>query len=55
LEPLVELDPDLIHPSFHRSVKELLESLADTCQVNKLDVSPGSKYRPRPACSGPSA
>ena len=55
LEPLVELDPDWIHPVFHRSVKELLASLADTSQVRKLDVIPGSKYGPRPACSGPSA
>ncbi|MBA3612433.1 MAG: 2-amino-4-hydroxy-6-hydroxymethyldihydropteridine diphosphokinase, partial [Nitrospirales bacterium] len=38
LEPLVELDPGWNHPVFHRSVKELLESLSDTSLVNKLDV-----------------
>jgi 2-amino-4-hydroxy-6-hydroxymethyldihydropteridine diphosphokinase len=55
LEPLVEVDPDWNHPVFHRSVKELLESLADTSVVNKLDVIPGAKYGSRPSCSGPSA
>lgn len=54
LEPLVEVDPDWTHPVFHRSAKELLESLTDTSQVNKLDVIPGAKYGSRQACSGPS-
>ena len=54
LEPLVEVDPDWTHPVFHRSAKELLESLKDTSQVNKLDVIPGAKYGSRQACSGPS-
>ena len=55
LEPLVELDPSWNHPVFHRSVKELLESLADTSRVNKLNLLPGAKYGSRPACTGPSA
>lgn len=55
LEPMVELDPEWNHPSLHRSVKELLQSLADTSRVNKLEISPGAKYGSRPACSGPSA
>jgi 2-amino-4-hydroxy-6-hydroxymethyldihydropteridine diphosphokinase len=54
LEPLVELEPDWKHPSLHQTVKELLEVLADTSQVNKLDVIPGAKYGARTACSGPS-
>lgn len=53
LEPLVEMDADWNHPSLHRSVKELLESLTETSQVNKLDIIPGTKYRSRPACSRP--
>lgn len=51
LEPLVELDAEWNHPSFHRSVKELLESLTETSQVKKLDMLPGTKYGSRPACS----
>jgi 2-amino-4-hydroxy-6-hydroxymethyldihydropteridine diphosphokinase len=51
LEPLVELDADWQHPSFHRPVKALLEALTETSQVNKLDIIPGTKYGSRPACS----
>ena len=51
LEPLVELDAEWNHPSLHRSVKELLESLADTGQVKKLEIVPGTKYGSGPACS----
>ncbi|MEX0829302.1 MAG: 2-amino-4-hydroxy-6-hydroxymethyldihydropteridine diphosphokinase [Nitrospirales bacterium] len=53
LEPLVEIDPNYRHPTLHRSMKELLESLQDPSRVNKLDIDPGSKYRSRPACSVP--
>jgi 2-amino-4-hydroxy-6-hydroxymethyldihydropteridine diphosphokinase len=55
LEPLVEVDADWNHPSFHRSVKELLESLAETSQVKKLEIIPGAKYGSRSACSRPPA
>lgn len=55
LEPLVELDPDWNHPVFHRSGKELLESLTETGQVTKLDIIPGTKYGSRPACFPPPA
>jgi len=55
LEPLVELDADWSHPVFHRSVKELLESLTETSRVKKLDIIPGTKYGSRPACSRPPA
>ncbi len=55
LEPLVEVDPDWNHPVFHRSVKELLDSLTETGQVRKLDMIPGTKYGSRPVCSRPPA
>lgn len=55
LEPLVEVEADWNHPVLHRSVKELLESLPQTSQVNKLDIIPGTKYGSRPACSRPPA
>ena len=55
LEPLVELDADWNHPSFHRSVKELLESLPEPGRVKKLDIIPGTKYGSRPACPPPPA
>ncbi len=51
LEPLAELDPEWMHPTLHRSVKELLNSLAETSQVRKLGIAPGSKYGSRPSCS----
>ena len=53
LEPLVELDPAYIHPTFHRSLNELFEDLDDTNQVKKLSIKPGTKYRSRPTCSVP--
>ena len=53
LEPLVELDADWNHPVLHRSVRELLESLTEPGQVKKLDITPGTKYGSRPACSPP--
>lgn len=51
LEPLVEVDPEWVHPVLHRSVKELLDSLAEPGRVNKLDMIPGTKYGSRPSCS----
>jgi len=53
LEPLVEIDPASMHPTLHRSMKELLDALKDTGRVKKLAIKPGSKYRSRPACSVP--
>lgn len=53
LEPLVELAPDWMHPSLGRSARELLESLEDSSQVKKLDITPGTKYGSRPTCSLP--
>ena len=53
LEPLVELDPTLRHPTLNRSMIELLQTLQDPGRVKKLTIKPGSKYRTRPACSSP--
>ena len=51
LEPLVELEPEYLHPTLHRPMNELLKSVDDTSQVKKLSIKPGSKYLSRPACS----
>jgi len=44
LTPLVELDPDWLHPVLHRTVKDLLAHLDDPAQVRKLDPQPGSRF-----------
>ena len=36
LMPLSEIAPDIIHPLFNRSIKELLENLSDNLLVKKL-------------------
>ncbi len=53
LEPFVEVDPDYMHPTLHRSMKDLLQSLDDSSQVNKLAITPGLVYPSRPSCSIP--
>ncbi len=53
LAPLVELAPDLQHPVLHRTVQELLDSLADPAAVRRLEPVPGSRYGSRPTCSSP--
>ncbi len=53
LEPLVEVDPACMHPTLHRSMRELLEALDDTSEVTKLFHKPGAVYPSRPACSFP--
>jgi len=53
LEPLVEIDSASIHPTLHRSMKELLDALKDTSRVKKLSLKPGTKYPTQPACSVP--
>ncbi len=53
LEPLVELDPTLMHPTLHCSMIDLLQALEDPSCVKKLDLKPGSKYPSPPACSIP--
>ncbi len=36
LEPLVEVNPGLVHPVFNKTVSELLAECNDSCQVRKL-------------------
>ena len=51
LEPLVEVAPDWNHPTFNRTVQELLSHLEDKNQVRKLDLLPGSRFGSQPVCS----
>jgi 2-amino-4-hydroxy-6-hydroxymethyldihydropteridine diphosphokinase len=51
LTPLVEIDPDWLHPVLHRTVKDLLDQLTDPAQVRRVDPAPGSRYGSRPTCS----
>jgi dihydroneopterin aldolase / 2-amino-4-hydroxy-6-hydroxymethyldihydropteridine diphosphokinase len=36
LEPLLEISPDLIHPSLGKTVRELLQETRDACKANRL-------------------
>ncbi|MEW6444277.1 MAG: 2-amino-4-hydroxy-6-hydroxymethyldihydropteridine diphosphokinase [bacterium] len=40
LEPLFEIDPDLIHPNLHLSIRGLLERVADPCRVVRVAGPP---------------
>lgn len=51
LEPLVELDPALVHPTLKQTVSQLLAQLTDRHQVRRLDPQPGTRYGSRPTCS----
>jgi len=51
LEPLVELEPALVHPVLKQTVKELFAQLTDKHQVRRLDPQPNTRYGSRPACS----
>ncbi len=53
LAPLVELDPERHHPVLGKSLRELLDRLADRSVVRLLDPQPNSRYGSRPACSPP--
>ncbi len=53
LEPLVELDPEWNHPILNQGILELLESIDDPAQVQRLDLIPGSRYGGWSACSTP--
>jgi 2-amino-4-hydroxy-6-hydroxymethyldihydropteridine diphosphokinase len=55
LEPLMELEPTLVHPTLRQSVSQLLAQLTDTHQVRRLNPQPSTRYGSRPACSGDSA
>ncbi len=52
LEPLVEIEPALVHPVLKQSVSQLLARLTDKHQVRKLDPQPSTRYGSRPAGSG---
>ena len=53
LAPLVELDPERHHPVLGKSLRELLDRLADRSVVRLLDPQPNSRYGSRTACSPP--
>ena len=51
LEPLVEIDPALVHPALGQSASQLLARLEDGHRVRRLDPQPNTRYGSRPACS----
>jgi 2-amino-4-hydroxy-6-hydroxymethyldihydropteridine diphosphokinase len=51
LEPLVELEPVLVHPLLKQNVSQLLTRLTDPHQVRRMNPQPGTRYGSRPACS----
>ncbi|HEX9743220.1 MAG TPA: 2-amino-4-hydroxy-6-hydroxymethyldihydropteridine diphosphokinase [Nitrospiraceae bacterium] len=55
LEPLVELEPTLIHPALKQTVSQLLAQLTDRHQVRRINPQPGTRYGSRPTCSGNTA
>jgi len=55
LEPLMELEPTLVHPVLKQSVSQLLAQLMDSHQVRRLHPQPGTRYGSRPTCSGNTA
>jgi 2-amino-4-hydroxy-6-hydroxymethyldihydropteridine diphosphokinase len=51
LTPLVELDPDWVHPLLRRTVGDLLAHLNDPAQVRRIESPPSSRYGARPTCN----
>lgn len=51
LTPLVEIEPEWKHPVLLKTVKDLLDHLADPAQVRRVESAPGSRYGSRPTCS----
>lgn len=51
LEPLVELEPTLIHPALKQTVSQLLAQLTDRHQVRRMTPQPSTRYGSRPACN----
>ncbi len=51
LEPLVEIEPTLIHPLLKQTVSQLLAQLTDKHQVRRLNPQPSTRYGSRPTCS----
>ena len=50
LVPLAELDPDWMHPLLGRTVRELLDGVADSSVVRPIEAA-GSRYGSRPTCT----
>ena len=50
LVPLVELDPDWVHPILGRTARALLDGTADSSVVRRIDAA-GSRYGSRPTCT----
>ena len=55
LEPLVEIEPTLVHPLLKQTVSQLLAQLTDRHQVRRLDPQPNTRYWSRPAYSNRTA
>jgi 2-amino-4-hydroxy-6-hydroxymethyldihydropteridine diphosphokinase len=53
LLPMSELDPLWTHPSFGRSITQLLAGLQDRSEVRLLIPQPSTRYGSRPTCSSP--
>jgi 2-amino-4-hydroxy-6-hydroxymethyldihydropteridine diphosphokinase len=53
LIPLSELDPLFVHPSFQRTVSQLLTEAKDQSEVRLLFPQPSTRYGSRPTCSFP--
>ncbi len=51
LEPLVEIEPTLVHPELKQTVSQLLAQLTDKHQVRRMTPQPSTRYGSRPACS----
>jgi 2-amino-4-hydroxy-6-hydroxymethyldihydropteridine diphosphokinase len=51
LEPLVEIEPALVHPVLKQSVRQLLAQLTDRHQVRRMNPQPSTRYGSRPVCS----
>ncbi len=46
LAPLAEIAPDLIHPVFHRSIRDLLGECGDTSEIHLHGESPTVEHPP---------
>jgi 2-amino-4-hydroxy-6-hydroxymethyldihydropteridine diphosphokinase len=53
LMPLSELDPLFLHPSFQRTISQLLAEVGKQPEVRLLFPQPSTRYGSRPACSPP--
>ena len=51
LEPMIEIEPTLVHPLLKQTVSQLLAQLTDKHQVRRLDPQPNTRYGSRSACS----